>query len=116
MNIKNYNAKGFIKKEEFKAKLAGRPIDFGFIKDREEFFEWCIHNSYMGFIKYHKQKNADSFFVYRVLKSLMFEMEHIRYKEFPDWTSKIKSDPGNMLVDSGYHVICNRVAPPYEKQ
>lgn len=112
MKIKNYNVKGFIEKEEFKAKLSNYPIDFGFIEDREEFFDWCVHNGYMGFIDYHEQKTGDPFYVYKILKPLMFEMEHTRYKEFPDWTSIIKSGTGNMLVDLTYHAIGY---PSYEK-
>lgn len=93
-----------LEKAEFKAKLSGKLLDFGFQEDREGFFDWCTHNGLMTFINHVEAPNHwNSFFVYKILKPLQFEMEHIRPDKHPDWTSVIRTNVGNMLVDETYH-------------
>jgi len=93
-----------VDKLEFKAKLSGRKIDFGFIENRKEFFEWCEANGYLSAIKLGRQHpNQEDFYVCTILKPLRFGMKHVRYREHPGWETECNTDgPGAMLVSMDY--------------
>lgn len=92
-----------IDKLEFKAKLARDRIDFGFIENRKEFFEWCEENKILSALRRIDHGDREDFYVCQILKPLKFRSKHIRHREFPAWECKCNTNgPGNMLVSLEY--------------
>ena len=101
-----------IEKASFKAKLAGTAIDFGFIADRQEFFEFLVDNEFLEYGKFVEQRIGRPFHAYMVNKDVNYSSSWIQQHD--EICQHKVGVGGSMLVDEAYRSIGYKSQVGYE--
>ena len=92
-----------VKKAEFKGALAGTAIDFGFIENKKDFFDFLVENRFLEYVHFVEQKNGRPFHVYMALKDFNYSSRWIQ--DLNQISEHKVGAGGSMLVSEDYRAI-----------
>jgi len=92
-----------VRKAEFKGKLAGTAIDFGFVENKKEFFDMLVDNGFLEYGHFVNQKSGKPFHAYMALKDFNYSSRWIQNLNEISY-HKVGAH-GSMLVSEDYRVI-----------